>query len=263
MTSPRLYVAVEIDATHGKEPADGLWPRSTAAVVASAAGAGFTFATFADSPLPPDDGFPLDATTRLASVATLTDRIGPTPTSTVATAEPLDLATRLASLAPPTGTRAGWSAPTPHPKPLATVGREPLGPDASRREVADVVELRGGCGIHGRTTPSSRTSQPATTSPRTGPPRRLRRRDVLDDRSAHHAAPAAGPARHPLVRRRRRRGPPGHRAHRRLDRRRSAPPRRSVRGPAGVPPKWKLRCSQADRPAAARTGSASPDPRQG
>lgn len=123
-------------------------PQAEAAVVTDAERAGFTLVTFDDSPLPPGeplapgDGFRLDATTRAAYVATLTDRIGLAPVSHVATTEPFHLATQLAGLDHATHGRAAWVVGTTgSAAALATVGRPALSPDALRQEVADVVEL--------------------------------------------------------------------------------------------------------------------------
>ncbi|MET7992277.1 LLM class flavin-dependent oxidoreductase [Amycolatopsis sp. NPDC005232] len=138
-----LHIALEIDGTSTANPgADPLSPRDLAEVVAGVERAGVTLATFDDSPLPPDGGHRLDATTRAVYVATLTDRIGLAPASHVTTAEPFHLAAQLAGLEHATHGRAAWLVgATARPEALATVGRPPLGSDALRQEVADVVEV--------------------------------------------------------------------------------------------------------------------------
>ncbi|EOD67742.1 LLM class flavin-dependent oxidoreductase, partial [Amycolatopsis vancoresmycina] len=106
MTSRSLHVAVELDGD-GAAP-DRLSPRALAGVVTTAERAGFTFATFDDSPLPPRGGLRLDAGTRAAYVATLTDRLGLAATANVTTAEPFHLAAQLASLDHASHGRAAW-----------------------------------------------------------------------------------------------------------------------------------------------------------
>lgn len=134
MTSRSLYVAVELD---GELP-----PGALAGVVATAERAGFTFATFDDSPLPPPGGFRLDAVSRAAFVATLTDRLGLAATSNVTTAEPFHLAAQLASLDHASHGRAAWVVGADgSAEALATVGGSRLAPAALHHEVADVVEV--------------------------------------------------------------------------------------------------------------------------
>ncbi|WP_370936122.1 LLM class flavin-dependent oxidoreductase [Amycolatopsis sp. cg13] len=137
MSSPKtLHLAVELDSAGAHPGAD---PHALADVVADAERAGFTFATFDDAPVPPADGFRVEATVRAAYSATLTSRIGLAPTSHVLTAEPFHLAAQLASLDHATHGRAAWIVGTASaPEALATVGR--AHPDDLRQEVADVVE---------------------------------------------------------------------------------------------------------------------------
>ncbi|WP_410590344.1 LLM class flavin-dependent oxidoreductase [Amycolatopsis sp. lyj-23] len=131
MTSHSLHVAVELDGE--------LSPGALAGTVTTAERAGFTFATFDDSPL---GGPRLDATTRAAFVATLTDRLGLAPASNVTTAEPFHLAAQLASLDHASHGRAAWVVGADgSAEALATVGGSRLGPDALHHEVAEVVEV--------------------------------------------------------------------------------------------------------------------------
>ncbi|GHG03449.1 MULTISPECIES: LLM class flavin-dependent oxidoreductase [Amycolatopsis] len=132
MTSRSLHVAAELDGE--------LSPGALAGIVATAERAGFTFATFDDSPLPPPGGPRLDATARAAYVATLTDRLGLAPASNVTTAEPFHLAAQLASLDHASHGRAAWVVGADgSAEALATVGGSRLDPDALHHEVADVV----------------------------------------------------------------------------------------------------------------------------
>jgi len=126
MTSRSLHVAVELDG-------------APAGTVTTAERAGFTFATFDDSPL---GGPRLDATTRAAYVATLTDRLGLAPAVNVTTAEPFHLAAQLASLDHASHGRAAWVVGADgSAEALATVGGSRLDPDALHHEAAEVVEV--------------------------------------------------------------------------------------------------------------------------
>jgi alkanesulfonate monooxygenase SsuD/methylene tetrahydromethanopterin reductase-like flavin-dependent oxidoreductase (luciferase family) len=146
MTSHSLHVAVELDGD-GAHPAAGalpgrLSPGALAGVVATAERAGFAFASFDDSPLPPRGGLRLEAVSRAAFVATLTDRLGLAATSNVTTAEPFHLAAQLASLDHASHGRAAWVVGADGSAgALATVGGSRLDPDALHHEVADVVEV--------------------------------------------------------------------------------------------------------------------------
>jgi alkanesulfonate monooxygenase SsuD/methylene tetrahydromethanopterin reductase-like flavin-dependent oxidoreductase (luciferase family) len=151
MASRSLHVAVEIDGdgAHpaawrftGGSPADRISPRALVDVVTGAERAGFTFVTFHDSPVPPESGLRLDATSRAAYVSTLTDRIGLAATSNVTTAEPFHLAAQLASLDHASHGRAAWLVGADgSAEALATVGGPRLDLAALHREVADVVEV--------------------------------------------------------------------------------------------------------------------------
>ncbi|WP_410631466.1 LLM class flavin-dependent oxidoreductase [Amycolatopsis sp. cmx-4-83] len=137
MTSRSLHVAVELD-TAPDPPAPQAW----AEAVSRAETAGFTFVTFPDSPVPPRDGFRLEATTRAAYVSTLTDRLGLAATANVTTAEPFHLAAQLASLDHASHGRAAWVvAADGSAEALATIGGTRLDPAALHREVTDVVEV--------------------------------------------------------------------------------------------------------------------------
>jgi alkanesulfonate monooxygenase SsuD/methylene tetrahydromethanopterin reductase-like flavin-dependent oxidoreductase (luciferase family) len=146
MTSRSLHVAVELDGD-GAHPAavaspDRLAPGVLARVVTTAERAGFTFATFDDAPVPPRGGLRLDAVSRAAFVATLTDRLGLAPASHVTTAEPFHLAAQLASLDHASHGRAAWVVGAAgSAEALATVGGSRLDPAALHAEVADGVEV--------------------------------------------------------------------------------------------------------------------------
>ncbi|MFJ7219154.1 LLM class flavin-dependent oxidoreductase [Amycolatopsis sp. NPDC098790] len=132
MTSRSLHVAVEIGD-------GGDTPCALAGAVTAAERGGFTFVTFDDSPV---GGHRLDATTRAAYVATLTDRVGLAPTAHVTTVEPFHLAAQLASLDHASHGRAAWIVGADSsPEALATVGASRLDPDALHHEVADVAEV--------------------------------------------------------------------------------------------------------------------------
>jgi len=64
-------------ARRGRSGRPAVGPRALAAFVTTAETGGFTSVTFDDAPLPPNGGLRLDATTRAAYVATLTDRLVP------------------------------------------------------------------------------------------------------------------------------------------------------------------------------------------
>jgi alkanesulfonate monooxygenase SsuD/methylene tetrahydromethanopterin reductase-like flavin-dependent oxidoreductase (luciferase family) len=158
----RLHLALEADGG-GAHPAaglpagGGLGGAALRRTVTAAEEAGFALVTFADTPLPPDAGNGLgsgqgngagggaglrvEAGTRAAFVATLTDRIGLAPTLHATVTEPFHLATQLASLDHASNGRAAWvvgAANDAHAQ--ATVGAVPLDPRALRREVADVID---------------------------------------------------------------------------------------------------------------------------
>ncbi|SHM61813.1 LLM class flavin-dependent oxidoreductase [Cryptosporangium aurantiacum] len=135
------HLAVEIDGP-GAHPAAGhtLDPFDPDVVVRSARlaeDAGFVLVTLADAA---QGG--LEAGVRAAYLALRTHRIGLAPTLHVTTTEPFHLATQLASLDHASQGRGGWVVGAQNTATaLATTGREPLEPDALRREVADVVEV--------------------------------------------------------------------------------------------------------------------------
>jgi alkanesulfonate monooxygenase SsuD/methylene tetrahydromethanopterin reductase-like flavin-dependent oxidoreductase (luciferase family) len=149
-----LHLALEVDGdgAHpaawrhaGRPPGAVLDPRAVRSVVATAQEAGFVLATFADGPLPPapgpDAAGRLEAGTRAAFVATVTDRIGLAPTLHATVTEPFHLATQLAALDHASHGRAAWIVGAANSEAArATIGAQPLEPDALRREVADVVE---------------------------------------------------------------------------------------------------------------------------
>ncbi|GAA0269445.1 LLM class flavin-dependent oxidoreductase [Cryptosporangium japonicum] len=96
--------------------------------------AGFAFVTFDDAGV--------EAGVLASYLALRTSRIGLAPTLHTTTTEPFHLATQLASLDHATLGRAAWVVGAPNSaSALATIGRSPLGPQALRREVSDVVEV--------------------------------------------------------------------------------------------------------------------------
>ncbi|MER5676195.1 MULTISPECIES: LLM class flavin-dependent oxidoreductase [Streptomyces] len=148
----RLALETDGDGAHpaawrhsGRPPGAVLTPGALRDVVAAAEDAGFDLVTFADSPLPPDDGQGaagrLEAGIRAAYVSPLTDRIGLAPTLHVATTEPFHLATQLASLDHASHGRAGWVVgAAAGDDDLATVGGVALTGTALARETADVID---------------------------------------------------------------------------------------------------------------------------
>jgi alkanesulfonate monooxygenase SsuD/methylene tetrahydromethanopterin reductase-like flavin-dependent oxidoreductase (luciferase family) len=158
MSAPRpLLLAVELDGDgahpaawrhSGRPPGHVLTGAAVRQTVTDAETAGFVLATFADTPLPPTAGTDgleaagrVEAGTRAAFVAAVTDRIGLAPTLHATTTEPFHLATQLASLDHASRGRAGWviGAAT-DAESLATVGRPALGPADLRQELADVID---------------------------------------------------------------------------------------------------------------------------
>jgi alkanesulfonate monooxygenase SsuD/methylene tetrahydromethanopterin reductase-like flavin-dependent oxidoreductase (luciferase family) len=159
MTDPELnpralHLALELDGDgahpaawrhSGRPPGAVLGPRALREAVADAQTAGFALATFADSPLPPSQGRDavgrLEAGTRAAFVAPLTDRIGLAPTLHATVTEPFHLATQLATLDHAGHGRAAWIVGAANSEAAhATIGAEPLPFDALHQEIADVVE---------------------------------------------------------------------------------------------------------------------------
>jgi alkanesulfonate monooxygenase SsuD/methylene tetrahydromethanopterin reductase-like flavin-dependent oxidoreductase (luciferase family) len=153
---PRLHLAVEVDGDGAHPAAWRFSGRAPSAVLDAAAlwdtaeaaeTAGFTLATFADSPLRPGTGRDtagrLEAGVRAAYLSTRTNRIGLAPTLHTTTTEPFHLATQLASLDHASGGRAAWVVgATNSGDALATIGGTPLpAPDRLRGEVSDVIEV--------------------------------------------------------------------------------------------------------------------------
>ena len=162
--SPRslgLHLALEVDGDgahpaawrhSGRPPGAVLTPTALRSVVAEAEAAGFALVTFDDTPLPPnarpgggagpDAAGRIEAGTRAAYVAPLTDRVGLAPTLHVTTTEPFHLATQLASLDHASRGRAAWIVGAANSADdLATVGGRPRTGEALRREIADVVDV--------------------------------------------------------------------------------------------------------------------------
>ncbi|MFC0042314.1 LLM class flavin-dependent oxidoreductase [Actinomadura rayongensis] len=154
MSGSRLFLAVDLDGDgahpaawrhSGRPPGSVLTPQALRASVSAAETAGFTLATFADTPVPPGDGPTpagrIEAGTRAAFVSTTTDRIGLAPTLHVTTTEPFHLATQLASLDHASNGRAGWVVGAAGDEAsLATIGATAPDAAALRREVLDVVD---------------------------------------------------------------------------------------------------------------------------
>jgi alkanesulfonate monooxygenase SsuD/methylene tetrahydromethanopterin reductase-like flavin-dependent oxidoreductase (luciferase family) len=150
MTTGRLLLAVEADGA-GEHPA--AWRSPGAAETAidlgsikgtatAAERAGFAFATFGDTPLPPAAGFRIEAGTRAAYLSQLTRRIGLAPTLHATTTEPFHLATQLASLDHASHGRAAWVVGAANDGPArATIGATPLDDAARSREVKEVIDV--------------------------------------------------------------------------------------------------------------------------
>ncbi|MDB4872588.1 MAG: hypothetical protein JWL97_3592 [Gemmatimonadales bacterium] len=154
--SARLLLAVDLDGDgahpaawrhSGRPPGAVLTAGGLRETVATAEAAGFTLATFADTPTPtppgdgPDAVGRLEAGVRAAFVSTLTDRIGLGPTLHVTTTEPFHLATQLASLDHTSRGRAAWVVgAAADATSLATIGASVPDAGAWRQEVLDVVD---------------------------------------------------------------------------------------------------------------------------
>ncbi|MFF2083500.1 LLM class flavin-dependent oxidoreductase [Nocardia sp. NPDC058176] len=127
----------------GHEPDQLLTARTLRERVAAAENAGFTFATFDDSILPPATGPAgrIDGPTRAAFVAPITSTIGLVPTVATTYAEPFHTTSQLATLDYASRGRAGWLA-TQDPAAARTWGRPAVtGPDALVTEQRDSVEV--------------------------------------------------------------------------------------------------------------------------
>lgn len=148
-----LFLALEADGGGAHPAAAGRAGRSAAAlgpgplrdVLAAAQDAGFVLVTFQDGPLPTgpaaDPVGRVEAGTRAAYAAVLTDRLGLAPTLHAALVEPFHLATQLATLDHAAHGRAAWVVGGANsPEERATIGALPLAPDALRREALDVVD---------------------------------------------------------------------------------------------------------------------------
>jgi alkanesulfonate monooxygenase SsuD/methylene tetrahydromethanopterin reductase-like flavin-dependent oxidoreductase (luciferase family) len=150
MTTGRLLTAVNVDGA-GAHPAAwrspgaaeaALDPRFLRETVTTAEGAGFTFAVFADGPLPPPAGARVEAGVRAAYLSQLTKRIGLAPVLHVTTTEPFHLATQLASLDHASHGRAAWVVGAANDAAArATVGAAPLAEDTLSGEVKDVIDV--------------------------------------------------------------------------------------------------------------------------
>ncbi|GAA4253709.1 LLM class flavin-dependent oxidoreductase [Dactylosporangium darangshiense] len=128
-----LHLALEVDA-----PSTATDIAALERAVAAAERAGVAFVTIDDHPGSPS----IEAGVRASYLARRTTRIGLAPTLHVAATEPFHLATQLASLDHATLGRAAWVVGAARgAEALATVGRAPLGPEAVRRETADVIDV--------------------------------------------------------------------------------------------------------------------------
>lgn len=150
-----FVVGVELDGdgahpaawrASGHTPAELLSGRTVAARVAAAERAGFTFASFDDSPLPPsaapDITARIDAVQRAAFAAPLTGAIGLIPAAHSTYSEPFHVGTQLASLDFAAGGRAGWLVTAdPDARIAALYGRPAVDADAARERAADAVEV--------------------------------------------------------------------------------------------------------------------------
>ncbi|MEY9954224.1 LLM class flavin-dependent oxidoreductase [Leifsonia sp. EB34] len=118
-----LFLGVELDGdgahpaawrASSHSPVELLGGRVHAERAQEAERAGFAFATFADSAVPPSDpdgiSARLDAIQRAAFVAPLTSAIGLVPEADTVYTEPFHVATQLASLDHASRGRAGWVA---------------------------------------------------------------------------------------------------------------------------------------------------------
>lgn len=111
--------------------------------VAAAENAGFTFATFDDSILPPTHGPTgrIDATTRASFVAATTSTLGLVPAVATTYAEPFHTSTQVATLDYASRGRAGWLA-THDPDAASAWGAHPRHSDADlAREQRDSIEV--------------------------------------------------------------------------------------------------------------------------
>ncbi len=112
---------------------------------AHAENAGFTLATFDDSPLPPAAGPAgrIGAVERAAFVAASTTVLGVAPVVATTYTEPFHVASQLASLDFASAGRAGWLvAASPEPEAAAALGRPVVaGEEALRREARDAVRV--------------------------------------------------------------------------------------------------------------------------
>ncbi|HTJ33832.1 MAG TPA: LLM class flavin-dependent oxidoreductase [Dactylosporangium sp.] len=128
-----LHLALEVDT-----PSTATDIAALERAVAAAERAAVAFVTIDDHPGAPA----IEAGVRASYLARRTARIGLAPTLHVATTEPFHRATQLASLDHATLGRAAWVVGAARgAEALATVGREPLGPEAVRRETADVIDV--------------------------------------------------------------------------------------------------------------------------
>jgi alkanesulfonate monooxygenase SsuD/methylene tetrahydromethanopterin reductase-like flavin-dependent oxidoreductase (luciferase family) len=155
-----LLLAVDLDGAgahpaawrqSGRPPGAVLSAAAIRSTVTAVEAAGFTLATFNDTPVPPwadvegsqglDVAGRIEAGSRAAFVSTLTDRLGLAPTLHTTTTEPFHLATQLASLDHASRGRAAWVVGAANDSDArGTIGAEPLSGVALHQEVVDVVD---------------------------------------------------------------------------------------------------------------------------
>ena len=147
MTARPFALAVELDGA-GSHPAAARAAGLDARQVLEAARladhlreaerAGFTAATFTDSPL----GSRLDAIQRSAFAGPLTSAIGLIPVAHAVYSEPFHVATQLASADFASYGRTGWIVGVdPDPRIAVAYGREAVGPEHAAATAADFIEV--------------------------------------------------------------------------------------------------------------------------
>ena len=140
MTDNGLFLALELDG-HGESP------RQLREAVTAAERAGFILVTFGDALAPDSADLELgedriDAGTRAAFVASITDTIGLAPTVQTLTTEPFFVATQLASLDHASHGRGAWVVGADnHASAHEAVGSAVRESDSVGREVRDVIEV--------------------------------------------------------------------------------------------------------------------------
>ncbi|AYG02175.1 LLM class flavin-dependent oxidoreductase [Gryllotalpicola protaetiae] len=145
MTASPFSLAVELDGvgahpggSHGLDAHELLSPSRLAAGVRAAERAGFTAATFADSPL--SSG--IDAIQRASFAAPQTSALGLIPVAHSVYSEPFHVATQLATVDFASYGRAGWIVGVDaDPRIAVEYGREAVGPEHATAVATDAVEV--------------------------------------------------------------------------------------------------------------------------